>query len=50
MSVATHGKEEADKVRITQGKIGLNEFYVQDNLKSYPQPCVILTLSASSLP
>ncbi|RWZ54042.1 hypothetical protein [Bacillus licheniformis] len=36
-SVATHGKEEADKVRITQGKIGLNEFYVQDNLNSYPQ-------------
>ncbi len=36
-SAATHDKEEADKVRVTQGKIGLNEYYVQDNLKSFPQ-------------
>ncbi|ASB89284.1 MULTISPECIES: hypothetical protein [Bacillus] len=36
-SVATHGKEEADRVRVTQGRIGLNEYFVQDNLKSYPQ-------------
>ncbi|MED4817612.1 hypothetical protein [Bacillus atrophaeus] len=36
-SVDKHGREGADKVRITQGKIGLNEYYMQGNLKSYPQ-------------
>ncbi|WP_406590286.1 hypothetical protein [Bacillus atrophaeus] len=36
-SVDKHGRDEADKVRITQGKIGLNEYYAQGNLKSYPQ-------------
>ncbi|MCI3197712.1 hypothetical protein GXP75_18980 [Bacillus sp. HU-1818] len=36
-SIAEHGRDEADKVRITQGKIGLNEYYTQGNLKSYPQ-------------
>lgn len=36
-SIASHGVDEADKVRITQGKIGLNEYYVQDELKSFPQ-------------
>lgn len=37
-SVATHGRDEADKVRITQGQIGLNEYYGQDGmLRSYPQ-------------
>lgn len=38
LSVATHGREGADKVRITQGQVGLNEYYGQDGqLKSFPQ-------------
>lgn len=37
-SVASHGREEADKVRVTQGRIGLNEYYGQDEkLRSFPQ-------------
>lgn len=37
-SVAAVGREEADRVRITQGKIGVNEYYGQDGkLKSFPQ-------------
>ncbi|MGX9951617.1 hypothetical protein ACS9SB_0016500 [Bacillus subtilis] len=36
-SIAEHGREQADKVRITQGKIGLNEYYSQGILKAYPQ-------------
>ncbi|MBN7742754.1 hypothetical protein JYA35_09135 [Bacillus velezensis] len=36
-SIAEHGRDEADKVRITQGKIGLNEYYSQGILKAYPQ-------------
>lgn len=37
-SVAKVGREEADKVRITQGKIGVNEYYGQDGmLRSFPQ-------------
>lgn len=37
-SVAEHGREEADKVRITQGRIGLNEYFGQDEkLRSFPQ-------------
>lgn len=37
-SVASHGRDEADKVRITQGKIGVNEYYGQDGmLRTYPQ-------------
>jgi hypothetical protein len=37
-SVADVGREDADKVRVTQGKIELNEYYGQDGmLKSYPQ-------------
>ncbi|MGM7720647.1 hypothetical protein [Metabacillus sp. Hm71] len=37
-SVADNGREEADKVRITQGQIGLNEYYGQDGmLRSFPQ-------------
>ncbi|AEB63810.1 hypothetical protein ABE150_01095 [Bacillus amyloliquefaciens] len=36
-SIAEHGREQADKVRITQGKIGLNEYYAQGIFKSYPQ-------------
>lgn len=37
-SVADVGKEEADKVRITDGKIGLNEYFSQNGeLKSYPK-------------
>jgi hypothetical protein len=37
-SIASHGREEADKVRVTQGSIGLNEYYGQDDkLKSFPQ-------------
>lgn len=38
LTVAKHGRDQADKVRITQGKIGLNEYYGQDGmLKSYPE-------------
>ncbi|WP_157448580.1 hypothetical protein, partial [Brevibacillus brevis] len=37
-SIASHGKDGADRVRITQGKIGLNEYVGQDEmLKSFPQ-------------
>ncbi|ALS22193.1 hypothetical protein [Paenibacillus naphthalenovorans] len=37
-SIEKHGIEDADKVRITQGKIGLNEYYGQDDqLRSFPQ-------------
>ncbi|PAD84929.1 hypothetical protein CHH57_02125 [Niallia circulans] len=37
-SVATHGREEADKVRVNQGHIGLNEYYGQDGkLRSLPR-------------
>lgn len=37
-SVASVGREEADKVRVTQGKIGLNEYFGQDGqLRSYPE-------------
>lgn len=37
-SIASHGKENADRVRITQGKVGLNEYVGQDDMiKSYPQ-------------
>jgi hypothetical protein len=37
-SVATHGREEADKVRVNQGRVGLNEYYGQDDkLRSFPQ-------------
>ncbi|MCA1027024.1 hypothetical protein LCM23_13060 [Cytobacillus kochii] len=37
-SVASHGREEADKVRVNQGKVGVNEYYGQDGkLKSFPQ-------------
>ncbi|MGG1395616.1 hypothetical protein ABE320_17010 [Bacillus velezensis] len=36
-SIAEHGRDQADKVRITQGKIGLNEYYSQGILKAYPQ-------------
>ncbi|MCX2851425.1 hypothetical protein OQ471_05325 [Bacillus sp. KeR2] len=36
-SIAEHGREQADKVRITQAKIGLNEYYAQGIFKSYPQ-------------
>lgn len=38
LSVAKHGREHADKVRINQGRLELNEFYGQDGqLRSYPQ-------------
>jgi hypothetical protein len=38
LTVAKHGREQADKVRITQGRIGINEYYGQDGkLKSFPQ-------------
>jgi hypothetical protein len=38
LSVAKHGRDQADKVRVTQGKIGVNEYYGQDGmLKSFPQ-------------
>jgi hypothetical protein len=37
-TVKDNGREEADKVRITQGSVGLNEYYGQDGkLKSFPQ-------------
>jgi hypothetical protein len=37
-SIATYGREEADKVRVTQGRIGINEYYGQDDkLRSFPQ-------------
>ncbi|PHA03038.1 hypothetical protein COE51_01460 [Bacillus pseudomycoides] len=37
-SVASEGKEEADKIRITNGQIGINDYYGQDGkLKSFPQ-------------
>jgi hypothetical protein len=37
-SVASHGREEADKVRVTGGNIRLNEYYGQDGqLRSFPQ-------------
>jgi hypothetical protein len=37
-SVASNGREEADKVRVTQGKIGSNEYYGQDGiLRCFPQ-------------
>ena len=37
-SVATHGREEADKVRVNQGRIELNEYYGQDGkLRSLPR-------------
>ncbi|GAA4879554.1 hypothetical protein GCM10023310_69670 [Paenibacillus vulneris] len=37
-SIEKHGIDAADKVRITQGKIGLNEYYGQDDqLRSFPQ-------------
>lgn len=36
-SIAKHGRDEADKVRITQGKISLNEYYSHGIFKSYPQ-------------
>lgn len=38
LSVAKHGRDQADKVRVTQGKIGVNDYYGQDGmLKSYPE-------------
>jgi hypothetical protein len=38
LTVAKHGRDQADKVRVTQGKIGVNEYYGQDGkLKSFPQ-------------
>lgn len=38
LSVAKHGREEADKVRVTRGKIDLNEYYGQDGiLRSFPK-------------
>jgi hypothetical protein len=38
LTVAKHGRDQADKVRVTQGKIGVNEYYGQDKqLKTFPQ-------------
>jgi hypothetical protein len=39
LSVAKHGRDQADKVRVTQGKIGVNEYYGQQDglLKSFPE-------------
>jgi hypothetical protein len=38
LSVAKHGRDQADKVRVTQGKIGVNEYYGEDGmLRSFPQ-------------
>jgi hypothetical protein len=37
-SIAKYGEDEADRVRITTGKLGLNEYVGQnDEIKSYPQ-------------
>lgn len=37
-SVAKVGREQADKVRVTQGKIDVNEYYGEDGvLRSFPQ-------------
>jgi hypothetical protein len=37
-SIAQYGKEDADKVRVTAGKLGVNEYYGQDGqLKTFPQ-------------
>lgn len=37
-SIASHGREEADKVRITQGQVGINDYYGQDGmLRTFPQ-------------
>jgi hypothetical protein len=39
LSVAKHGRDQADRVRVTQGKIGVNEYYGQQDglLKSFPE-------------
>jgi hypothetical protein len=38
LSVAKHGRDLADRVRVTQGKIGVNEYYGEDGmLKTFPQ-------------
>lgn len=38
LTVAKHGRDQADKVRVTQGRIGVNEYYGQDGmLRSFPQ-------------
>lgn len=38
LSVAKHGRDSADKVRVTQGRIGVNEYYGEDGkLRSFPQ-------------
>lgn len=38
LSVAKHGRDAADKVRVTQGRIELNEYFGQDEkLRSFPQ-------------
>lgn len=38
LSVAKVGREQADKVRVTQGKIDVNEYFGEDEkLKSFPQ-------------
>jgi hypothetical protein len=38
LSIAKHGRDNADKVRVTQGRIGVNEYYGQDGmLRSFPQ-------------
>lgn len=37
-SIASHGRDEADRIRVTGGSIRLNEYYGQDGqLRSFPQ-------------
>ncbi|AYB37619.1 hypothetical protein [Brevibacillus laterosporus] len=36
-SIASYNEEEADRVSITAGKLGVNEYFVQEELKTYPQ-------------
>lgn len=36
-SIASYSEEEADKVSITAGKLGVNEYFAQEELKTYPQ-------------
>ncbi|MGG1444919.1 hypothetical protein ABE354_23290 [Brevibacillus laterosporus] len=36
-SIASYSEDEADKVSITAGKLGVNEYFAQEELKTYPQ-------------
>ncbi|WP_099301921.1 hypothetical protein [Bacillus sp. Marseille-P3800] len=36
-SIITHGKEEADAVRVDSAKLGVNDYYKDGNLRTFPQ-------------